>query len=469
MIKKLTLCFTTTVLLACCQTRPKENFDLLIVNASIVDVKSGEVSVGKLIGITNDTIRMVDNMDHENKFESTIKLDAENNYVMPGLWDMHVHFRGGDTLIDENKNLLPLFLAYGVTTVRDAGGDMTASVMGWQEQIKQRTLLGPNIYTSGPKLDGANPAWEGSLKVETHDDIKKAIDSLDLLGVDYVKMYDGSLTKEAFYGIIQEAEKRSLKTTGHMPLSADILKAARLGLDGSEHMYYVLKSCSPAQDSLTRLNIGFGMIETILGTYDPILARQVFLELGAQGFYVTPTNAVVKVLSDVSERDHSKDSLLAYIGEGIIKTYQNRVEGAKKARALGRRNLYQDILSLSTQYIPEMNRAGINILTGSDSGAFNSYCYPGESLIKELILLVESGLTPQQALKASIINGPHFFGLDDFYGSIAAGKVADIIVLRKNPLDDIENTKTLAKLIKGGKVYDIKEIHAILKSLNDQN
>lgn len=463
MLKKFAICFSISILISSCQSNPKETFNILITNASILNIASGEVTSGKFIGITNDTIRLVGDMSSQNNFESVTLLDAENKFVMPGLWDMHVHFRGGDSLITENKNLLPLFLAYGITTVRDAGGDMTSSVLQWKEDIKQGTLAGPTIFTSGPKLDGPNPAWAGSLQVEDEQDIVKALDSLESLGVDYVKMYDGSLTKEAFYGIIREAKKRNLKTTGHMPLTADILEAARLGLSGSEHMFYLLKSCSPIQDSLTQLNLGFGMLGAVFDTYDPTLAQEVYEKLGDQDFYVTPTQAVVEILAEISETDHSKDSLLAYMGDGIIKTYQGRVEKSKKAAALGSRNLYEDILTLTPQYIPAMNSAGIHILTGSDAGAFNSYCYPGESLINELLLLVEAGLTPQEALKASVMNGPQFFGLEKYYGSIEVGKVADLILLDKNPLENIDNIKTLAKLVKNGKGYDKKEILGLLK------
>lgn len=95
---------------------------------------------------------------NKGKYEALEILDAQNKYVMPGLWDMHVRFRGGDSLIQENKDLLPLFLAYGVTTVRDAGGDITPSVMDWRKQIQNGTLDGPSIFSSGPKLDDSEAA-----------------------------------------------------------------------------------------------------------------------------------------------------------------------------------------------------------------------------------------------------------------------------------------------------------------------
>src|SRR5690606_30896955 len=235
---------------------------------------------------------------------------------MPGLWDMHVHFRGGDSLIEENKEFLPLFLAYGITTVRDAGGDITPSLLEWRDQITRGTLDGPRIFTPGPKLDGTQPAWPASVKVTTAAEIESALDSLESIGADYVKMYDGNLSKEAFYDIIKAAENRRLKTTGHMPLTADFMEAIDHGLDGSEHLYYPLTACSPIADSLRALNKGYGIVEQLIDSYDPELAKEVFKKMSTENVYVTPTLYIGTTLSEILEKDHSQDSLLNYIGPG---------------------------------------------------------------------------------------------------------------------------------------------------------
>jgi len=133
---------------------------------------------------------------------------------------------------------------------------------------------------------------------QSKEEVKSALDSLEGLNVDYVKIYDGSLKKEVFYEIIKQAEARGLKTTGHMPLSADILAATELGLDGTEHMYYVIKSCSPLSDSLTKANPSYGMFPQIVESYDAQLADSVFQKLASQNAYITPTLYIGKVLSD---------------------------------------------------------------------------------------------------------------------------------------------------------------------------
>lgn len=458
------------LLVTSCASKKNKKFDLLILNASIIDVEGGNVHPNKLIGISKDTIRLVDDMSNIDQFDADQMLDAKDNYVMPGLWDMHVHFRGGDSLINENKAFLPLFLAFGITTVRDAGGDITPSVLDWRAQINNSTLIGPTIFTSGPKLDGVSPAWAGSIQVVDAESVQAALDSLEFLDVDYVKMYDGSLTKEMFYEIIKEAKKRGFKTTGHMPLSANILEALQYGLNGSEHIYYTLKACSPLADSLTQLNIGYGMVDQLIASYDDQLADQVFLKMRDNNMFITPTLHIGKTLAEVIEVNHSADSLLPYIGKGIQQTYQGRIDRAKKAKAKGsvtRKKTEQQTLEM----IVPMYDAGVNLIAGSDCGAFNSFVYPGQSLHEELILLVKSGLSPQEALITSIINGPKFFDKENYYGSIDNGKVADILLLDKNPLENIASTKEIRAVIKKGVVYDQQAMLKMtqeIKILNQQ-
>ena len=433
-----------------CKEEKKIKYDLLVLNANIIDVKTGILKDRSFIAISKDTIRLIGKMNTMGKLKSLETIDADNKYVMPGLWDMHVHFRGGDSLIQENKNLLPLFLSHGVTTIRDAGGDMTPSIMKWRNQIRKKTDHGPNIFTSGPKLDGQKPTWEGSINLVDSSQVKMALDSLEAIGVDYVKLYNYSLSKEIFYEIIKEAEKRGLKTTGHVPKSANIIEAIEYGFDGEEHLFSTLQACSKMVD---------GQLQ-----YDSKLAAEVFAKMASQNFYITPTLHIGKILTEILDTDHSDDEILAYIGKGIQKTYQMRMNRAIKNKAKGS-DLGAKTEKQFLEMIVPMYLAGINLLAGSDCGPFNSYTYPGESLHGELKMLVEAGLTPQQALECSIINGPKFFGLEYYYGSVESNKVADLIVLNKNPLKNIENIEGINTVIHRGKVYNRKSISDMLKPL----
>jgi imidazolonepropionase-like amidohydrolase len=161
------LCLVLSILSAGFSQPSTKKFTLVITNLNIVDVTTGKIARNQLLAISGDTIKAVDDTKMVARYKADRYFDAMGKYAMPGLWDMHVHFRGGDSLIEANKALLPLFLANGITTVRECGGDMTPSVMTWREQTTLGQLAGPRIFTSGPKLDGPGAVWAGSLPVET--------------------------------------------------------------------------------------------------------------------------------------------------------------------------------------------------------------------------------------------------------------------------------------------------------------
>ncbi len=280
-------------------------------------------------------------------------------------------------------------------------------------------------------------------------------------------MYDGNLTKDAYYGIIKEAERRGLKTTGHMPLTANILEAAELGLDGTEHSYYVLKACSPLADSLTEAGLGYGMIGDLLASYDEELAQIVYSKLAEKEFYITPTQYIGKVLAELLITDHSNDSTLQYITPEIQETYERRFNSAKRGGdRYTKSRMEQEKVFM--EMIAPMYKAGILILSGSDSGPFNSFTYPGESIHEELRLFVEeAGLTPQEALITSIINGPKIFDLEDTYGSIEPGKIADLLILEGNPLEDIGQTRNITGVISHGAFYSDEALNLLLEKIKN--
>ncbi|WP_026933763.1 amidohydrolase family protein [Christiangramia echinicola] len=453
-MKKLFFLFLITLI--SCNSEP-ENVDLLITNATVLDIEQNKKWVNRFVAIRNDTIVAVKTMRDSDDFIARETYDAKGGFVMPGLWDNHVHFRGGDTLASENKNLLPLFLKYGITTVRDAGGDISEEVFKWKSEIENGEITGPRIFSSGPKLDGEDPAWPGSISVTSEDDVQTALDSLKKMNADYIKIYDGSITKEIYYEIIREAEKRNLKVTGHMPMTADVTEAVKFGLDGTEHLYYVMKAASAKKDSIEKAESGYAMIVPLAKTYNDSIAELVFDELSESEFYVTPTLYIGKVLENLADEDHSKDELLQFIGPGIQETYQGRIMSAKRAKESGT-SMRDHTEEVFKKMIRPMYNHGIRILAGSDCGPYNSFIYPGESLHQELKALVDAGLNTQEALLTSIRNGPRFFDLHNSFVRVEKGRVADLIILSDNPMENIENLGSINTVVSGSKTIKVSEL-----------
>ena len=450
-----------------CTNTAEEQVDVLIQHANVIDVNTGEVSGEMSIGIRNDSIVYLGNGN--SNFSASQTIDATGKYVIPGLWDMHVHFRGGDELIGENKNLLPLFVANGITGVREAGGDMTTEIFKWRAEMENGSLIGPMIYTSGPKLDGPRATWAGSIPVVTKEDAVIAIDSLEQMNVDFIKLYDSRVTREAYIWILEEAERRGIRTSGHMPFTVMLEEAVTAGLGSVEHLYYILKGSSTEEQQVTDDNINrkasfWGSMTTLMDSYSEEQAQKAFKMLVDNDTYVTPTMHIGNTLSYLDRDDHSNDEYLNYIGEGIIETYQGRIRSAARASEefiAMRHRLNTAFKNL----VPKMSAAGVSLLAGSDSGASNSYTYQGISLHQELAALVDAGLSPKEALKAATINGAKFLRVEDFYGTLAVGKSGDVLVLDANPLEDITNTQKINTLVMKSKTYSSADLKAMLESV----
>lgn len=453
-----------------CQLTHLSEDSILVKNINIINIEDGAISEPQSILIENGRISRIFRAGAI-AYATKHEIDATGKFAISGLWDMHIHLRGGKDLIDENKNLLPLYIAHGVTTVRDAGGDITPEVLEWKSQITNNALVGPTIFTSGPKIDGKNSTWAGSLEVQTKEDVTNALDSLQALNVDYVKIYDSRLSEKLYLEILKQAEARGMKTTGHMPLSVMLDDAIDAGLDGIDHLYYVMKGASSKEAEITaKVRAGtlnfWSAVRELQASYDEDKAKKLFQKLAQNNVAVTPTLHIGEVLSYLQEVDHSNDPELKYIGSGIQATYSGRLNSAlKKSKAA---NAFDAKLNNTFKsMIKPMFDAKVTLLTGSDNGAYNSFVYAGSSLHKELQQFVDAGLTPIEALQSSILNGARFFGVQDSIGTIVEGKKGDLIILNQNPLLNIEHTTSIETVIHNGMAYSREDLDLLLKEISD--
>lgn len=446
----------------------KTKADLLIHSVTIIDVATGKVLPNKSIAIRNDQVLAVLDASSASRYEASKMIDAKGKFAMPGLWDVHMHFGGGDTLAEENKNLLPLLLAYGVTSVRDCAADISDHVLQWRDSIAKGQLTGPAIFTSGPKLEGYKSVWKGDIEIGTTEELHHALDSLQGLKVDFIKITDNTLQRDLYLESIREARKRGLIISGHVPYTIPMKEIVDAGLSSVEHITYLLKAGSKYEQELSA-QIASGKLKgrdltrKIMDSYDKTAALKMYRYLAEHGTAVTPTLSLGYILAYFDEDDHQHDAYLKYIGKGLQRTYEGRVNRVMKddAEAIAfRKEAYEK----SAAVLPVLQQAGVTILAGTDAGYLNSFTYPGIGLHHELELMVKYGLTPLQTLQASVINGPKFLGKKE-YGSIAAGKKADILLLDANPLINISNTQKIYGVIAKGQWMDQKNITASLEMI----
>ena len=458
-MKKLIGILILSIVIFSCKNEVQISYDLIIENGNVIDIVSGNISK-QTIFINKGRIVKLANSDDKNTYNSEIVLDGTNKFILPGFWDNHVHFRGGDSLIQANKDFLKLFIMNGVTTVRDAGGDLTTSVMDWKQKINNKDLVGPNIFSAGPKIDGKNATWAGSLVVENNEDISIALDSLQALNVDFVKLYDSRISGKLYLKTIQEATKRGLITSGHMPFSVTLNETLDAGIDGIEHLYYVLKGCSSNEKEITEAikngEYGFwASMEKLIETYQDSTAQKTFESLNNKNTFVVPTLHIGNVLSYLDEDNHENDTYLKLMPSGIVKTYEGRIRSSLNSSEEVRQNR-KELNTFFKNLAKSLSDADVKLLAGSDSGAFNSYTYPGISLHKELEAIVNTGISNLKAEQNSAYNGALFLKKESEYGSIEIGKISELVMLNINPLEDIKNTKDINYIIKVNEVFNPK-------------
>ena len=444
-----------------------EPVDLLIRHAATVDVAAGTVASERAIAVRgHDIVAEGPDAEVAARFTATRTVDASGAFAMPGLWDMHVHFGGGEELIAENRALLPIYLAYGVTTVRDCAADLPEQVLLWRSETASGNLLGPRIFTAGAKLEGPRPIWAGAIEVDSPAEVEASLDRLQAMQVDFVKITDNTLRPEIFLYAVGAAHRRGLLTSAHTPYALTIETVARAGLSAIEHLDYLIKAGSPREAEIGadfaagRLTYAQA-VDRLRETFDPVYAAASYRRLAATGIAVSPTLNMTRIIAWLNDEDHGNDEGLALIGPGLRRTYDWRVERAARwtpAETEARRASY----ALSLRILPMLRDAGIPILAGTDAGYLNSYNYPGLGLHDELTRYVEAGLTPAEALRSATLTGPAFLGVAGRYGALAAGRAADILLVDANPLDDVAATRRIRMVVSQGRALDRTALDGIL-------
>lgn len=467
---KFWVCVGLVALIATCDTNNKGMAvvaDLALHGVNIVNVGDGTIMENQSIVIKDGKIINILSSDDSEKVLSKEHQGHVGVYVIPALWDMHVHFRGGLELVKSNEGFLNQFVGFGITGVRDAGGDMPAEVLKWRSEIADGKRIGPKIYTSLQKLDGPKATWAGSIPLSSEADIEPALDKLVGDGADFIKVYTSTLDNSLFLPTVRATAARGIQVGGHVPFAIPLRDVVDAGYDHIEHAMYLHKAGSPLDKELSNAAMadpaaGRGMFGKLIESFDKDHALTEFKYMASKGTAITPTLYVDHLLRYLDTDDHKADAWLAEIPMDIQDTYKGRVAGAERrdeARIAADHARITETMSL----VPLAAEAGMTILTGSDTGAYNSYVYPGDSLHQEMRILVESGLSPLKAIQGATITGAKFMGIDADYGSIAVGKAADILLLSGNPLEDINNTRAFKGLVQNGKFTDASTMASLRK------
>ncbi|MGB7847230.1 MAG: amidohydrolase family protein [Candidatus Acidiferrum sp.] len=435
----------------------------VITDVNIVDVRTGEIRPDQIVIIERNRITAAGprKMTHYPR-NAPIIVNGRGAFLIPGLWDMHVHLVFGDWFPLAQQISLPLFVANGITGVRDMGSELE-TIQSWRNEIEGGRLLGPRIMTSGPMLDGAKPRFPSSIAISTPEDGRRAVDTLKHDGADFIKL-QSLIPRDAVFAIAEEARKQEIPFEGHVPDSVRASEMSDAGMHSFEHLIGIFEGSSPLEDEFLK----GGKSETkFLTSYEPERASALAALLAKNQTWQCPTLVWERGGNLIDVTDFSKDARAKYVPaywkEQTWKKFTEQVKTDFNTDDLETRKKF---VEKELEVVQLLHKAGVPFLAGTDTPP-GVYIFPGFSLHEELQRFVAAGFTPLEALETATLNPARFFHMEDRFGTIEKGKFADMVFLDANPLVDIGNTQKVAAVILNGRYLPKADLQKILQRVEE--
>jgi imidazolonepropionase-like amidohydrolase len=437
--------------------KPATSELLVLSNVTVVDVRTGTLQPEQTVILERDHILSVGPSKTVKYPRNSTSLNCHGLFLIPGLWDMHVHLVFGDWFPGAQDISLPLFVANGVTGVRDMGSELDV-VQGWRNEIEAGRLIGPRIYTSGPMLDGPKPRFPSSVAIATPEDARRAVEDLKRKGADFIKL-QSLIPREAVFAIAEEAKKQEIPFEGHVPDAVRASEMSEAGMKSFEHLIGIFEGSSPAEDEFLK---GSKTEGKFLATYDSARAASLAAILAKNQTWQCPTLVWERGGNLIDATDFSKDERVKYVpASWKNKTWKRFTDEITQGYGTDDLETRRKFIEKELEVVGMLHKAGVPFLAGTDTPA-GVHIFPGYSLHEELQRFVAAGFTPLEALQTATINPARFFGIEEQTGTVEKGKFADLVLLSANPLDDIANTQKIAAVITNGRYYRRADLDKML-------
>jgi imidazolonepropionase-like amidohydrolase len=332
-----------------------------------------------------------------------------------------------------------------VTGIRDMAGELDQLVK-WRSEISAGIRVGPRMVISGPYLEGGDVPI-AHLLVRTPADAQPAVDSLIRLGVDFIKVHS-QLTRETYFAIARAARARAVPFVGHVPRSVGAAEASDSGQKSIEHLLTIPNSCT--QEEVKTLAPRFP-VQAALGRCTTEDQAPLFARFVRNDTWMVPTLVAAVEIAGWPNRELPGDSLAHYLPD-TLRHFVAEIFPMPADVPAGADTVGRALFQKRVEVVGALHRAGVHIMAGTDAPLRNSP--PGFGLHEELALLVRAGLSPHAALSAATLEPARFLGMQDSLGTVEAGKLADLVLLDANPLDDIRNTRRIAIVVANGRLHE---------------
>lgn len=438
---------------------PDAGRDRVIVNVRVVDTERGVASEPTSVLIRDGRIAAIGPGGAAADLPS---FDAQGGYLTPGFWDMHVH-----TFQLSPQLHLPLSIANGVTGVRDMmdcpeESDALIACLAdkrrWTREVDQGRLSAPRIvevasfYFEQPDM--------------RPDEAARLAAAYKARGLDALKLYN-RLSRPAFHRLAGQARRLDMRLVGHLPKAVDLDEALVAGQSSFEHAHLFARHCFSRADDWRagRLNaVDLTLIaEAMVREHDPAACARAYAEMRAAGAWFVPTHVTREEDARASDPAFINDPRLAYLDPLSRWAYRDDLAATAREYPGERGRLaLRRYFDLGLRLTGEAYRAGVPVLVGTDT-AIGGFRYHDE-----MSLLVRAGLTPAEVLRAATIDAARYAGAEARYGTVAVGKMADLIILDADPLADIRNARRIRAVLLGGRLYDRRRLDETLAFVRGQ-
>ena len=490
-VSRLFVIFVPLIVLACNsdQSTAIDQLEVwLIQDVSIIDVESGYIIPNRSVVVKGNRIASVSpSADMETPAGARL-IDGAGKFLIPGLWDAHIHTSG---IAESRNSILPLLIANGVTGVRSMAADCHLGdgncgepihefhvFNDWRDQIAAGEIVGPRLVGSSYYTNGPASVDESSIEnPATAEHARGYARLLNDRGVDLIKVYSG-MYREAFFAMADEARGFGLEFGGHVPLTIRASEASDAGMATIEHITGILEECSTKEEALRpTLVASYRGVDELSSSFWPTLiefaqtfdhqkCQQLYERLATNGTWHVPTLNVDAFFSDLESprEDWRDDPNIKYVPRSEVDLW-NRLEHDYYEGVENYKQALQPHFQKSFEITRDTHRAGVPMMAGSDAGEYGIVW--GFSLHDELEYLVAAGFSELEALQAATLSPARYRGMEDQLGTIEKGKLADLVLLSANPLEDISNMRTIETVVANGRVYRRSDLDALLNKVEE--
>jgi imidazolonepropionase-like amidohydrolase len=435
------------LLVACVSHAPD---GVALVGATLIDGSGGPPLPNAVVVVRGARIESVGSADGFTLPSRTNRVDVSGHWIIPGLIDGHVH------LTDPQAGVLgwsiPRYLAWGVTTVRDAHGPLKR-VLALRDELDRGAGLGPRVYAAGAMIDGSPPTYPDAIEVRTPAEARKAVDRLVSAGVNFLKLYT-RVDRSLLVPIMDEVRTFNVRVSAHLGL-VDARTAARVGVASIEHMSGIPEAVVADPSGLYAAHArsffaGWTASERAWAGLDSAGLAAVAAELAERRVVVVPTLVLHETMSRLDDSTLLQDSM--YLAVPEFERRRWNVPDIVARAGWSRRDfeVFREARLVQDRFLRDFFVRGGIIAAGTD--AANQFMVPGYGLHREMELLANAGLTAGDALVTATRNGALLIGVDSI-GVVAPGKVADLVILTRDPTADIRNTRAIERVMSRGKLY----------------